>query len=214
MIYWKTVNDLLKETLVLLMQSKVFNEFRLIGGTALSLQLGHRISVDIDLFTDAEYGSIDFDAIEEFLETNFNYVDNSFGTVVGMGKSYLIGEDRDNAVKLDLYYTTDPFMDPPLINDNLRMATLEEIIAMKIDVIQRTGRKKDFWDLYEVLPRYSISEMIALHKKRYKYSHDESLIRANFKDFSEADGDFDPICLRGHYWEIIKEDIINAISVG
>jgi predicted nucleotidyltransferase component of viral defense system len=49
-------------------------------------------------------------------------------------------------------------MDPPLITENLRMASLEEIIAMKVDVVQRIGRKKDFWDLYEILPRYSISK--------------------------------------------------------
>lgn len=212
MIHWKTVNDLLRETLLLLMQSKEFKDFRLVGGTALSLQLGHRISVDIDLFTDAEYGSIDFDAIEEFLDANFNYVDKNFGAVAGMGKSYLIGEDKENNVKLDLYYTTDPFMDPPLLNENLRMASLEEIIAMKVDVIQRTGRKKDFWDLYEILPKYRIAQMIALHKMRYEYTHNEPLIRANFTNFSEADDDFEPICLRGYYWEIIKEDFTIAIA--
>lgn len=94
-----------------------------------------------------------------------------------MGKSYLVGTDRDNTIKLDLYYTTDPFMDPPYIGEDLRMASLEEIIAMKIDVVQRIGRKKDFWDIYEVLPHYSVADMIALHKRRYEYSHDEALIR-------------------------------------
>lgn len=214
MIHWKTVNELLRKTLLLLMQSNEFDKFRLVGGTALSLQLGHRISVDIDLFTDAEYGSIDFDIIEEFLDTNFDYVDKDFGTIAGMGKSYLVGTDRDNTIKLDLYYTTDPFMDPPLVTEKVRMASLEEIIAMKIDVIQRIGRKKDFWDIYEVLPRYSIADMIALHERRYKYSHDEPLIKANFTNFADADGDFEPICLRGYYWELIKEDISEALIRG
>ncbi|WP_231559631.1 nucleotidyl transferase AbiEii/AbiGii toxin family protein [Flavobacterium rivuli] len=159
------------------MNSTEFDEFRLVGGTALSLQLGHRLSVDIDLFTDADYGSIDFKIIEDFLDANFGYVDKGFGTITGMGKSYLVGEDRENTVKLDLFYTTDPFMEPPLLIEEIRMATLDEIIAMKVDVVQRTGRKKDFYDLYDVLPRYSIKEMIALHKRRYQYSHDEALIR-------------------------------------
>lgn len=163
MIHWQTVNELLRETLLLLMESEEFDSFRLVGGTALSLQLGHRISVDIDLFTDEDYGSIDFDQIERFLDANFNYVDKGFGTIAGMGKSYLVGTDRDNTIKLDLYYTTDPFMDPALIVDGVRMASLEEIIAMKVDVIQRVGRKKDFWDIYEVLPHYSVADMIALH---------------------------------------------------
>ena len=53
MLYWNTVSALLKDSLLLLMQAEELNEFRLVGGTALSLQLGHRMSVDIDLFTDA-----------------------------------------------------------------------------------------------------------------------------------------------------------------
>ncbi|PZR20156.1 MAG: hypothetical protein DI539_11630 [Flavobacterium psychrophilum] len=212
MIYWQTVNGLLRETLLLLMQSKEFDAFRLVGGTALSLQLGHRISVDIDLFTDAEYGTVDFDIIEAFIEANFDYVDKDFGTIAGMGRSYLVGSDKDNTIKLDLYYTTDPFVNPPLILEGIRMASLEEIIAMKIDVIQRIGRKKDFWDLYEVLPDYSIADMIALHKKRYAYSHDEALIKENLTNFTQADNDFEPICIRGNYWELIKEDIIEAVS--
>ena len=68
MLYYQTVTELLKKSLVQLMQATAFNDFRLVGGTALSLQLGHRISVDIDLFTDRPYGSLDFDALEEHLK--------------------------------------------------------------------------------------------------------------------------------------------------
>lgn len=211
MIYWQTVDDVLRTSLQVLMEAEEFSAFRLVGGTALSLQLGHRISVDIDLFTDAEYSTIDFDILEKFLINNFEYVDRGFGGIVGMGKSYLIGKDKDHSVKLDLYYT-EPFIDAPLVVEGLRMATLEEIIAMKVDVVQRTGRKKDFWDLYELLPRYSIDTMLTLHEKRYEYSHDEALIITNFTNFTEADQDFEPICLRGYHWELIKEDIILALS--
>jgi hypothetical protein len=67
MLYYNTINNLLKNSLEIIMSSEVFKNFRLVGGTALSLQLGHRISVDIDFFSDAPYGSIDFDEIESFL---------------------------------------------------------------------------------------------------------------------------------------------------
>ena len=107
-LYWHTVTPLLKETLLALMQSPVFEQFRLVGGTALSLQRGHRMSIDIDLFTDAEYNSIDFSKIENFLKTNFSYYQTS-NIPVGIGKSYFIGKDEKHAVKLDLYYT-DKFM--------------------------------------------------------------------------------------------------------
>ncbi|WP_312129307.1 MULTISPECIES: nucleotidyl transferase AbiEii/AbiGii toxin family protein [Sphingobacterium] len=51
MLYYNTVNDLLRDTLLTLMKADVFSTFRLVGGTALSLHLGHRESVDIDLFS-------------------------------------------------------------------------------------------------------------------------------------------------------------------
>jgi hypothetical protein len=60
------VSGLLKENLLILMSANEFKDFHLVGGTALSLHLGHRMSADIDLFTDAAYGSVDFDAIEIF----------------------------------------------------------------------------------------------------------------------------------------------------
>lgn len=92
------------------------------------LQLGHRLSIDIDLFTDAEYCSIDFDVIEALLEVNFTHVDKGFGTIAGMGKSYLVGTSDENNVKLDLYYTTDPFVEPPIIEQDLRMAILKRLL--------------------------------------------------------------------------------------
>ncbi len=143
MMYYNTVNDLLKNTLITLMESSVLDSFRLVGGTALSLQLGHRLSVDIDLFSDAPYGSIDFKTIDEFIEKTFPYHHHFSNLDPAMGKSYSVGTDKDNVVKLGVFYT-DTFIQPPLITNEIRMATTEEIIAMKIDVVQRIGRKEDF----------------------------------------------------------------------
>lgn len=191
------------------MEAKEFNIFRLVGGTALSLQLGHRESIDIDLFSDADYGTIDFKRISSYLESTFSYVKYS-RIDPAIGRSYLIGDSAEKAIKLDIYYT-DSFIDPPLVKDNIRMATIEEIIAMKLDVIQRGGRKKDFWDLHELFNNYSLEQMLNLHAKRYPYSHEKKLILQNLTDFALADNDFDPICLLGKYWEFIKKDIENIV---
>ncbi|MGN6646548.1 MAG: nucleotidyl transferase AbiEii/AbiGii toxin family protein [Cytophaga sp.] len=212
MLYWNTVNNLLKDSLLTLMQADVLKDFRLVGGTALSLHLGHRLSVDIDLFTDADYGSVDFKIIEDFLINTFPYVQGDFNKTPGMGKSYLIGTDPTHVVKLDVYYSMDPFFQNVIEVDAIRLATVEEIIAMKIDVIQREGRKKDFWDLHEVLTHYTIKDMIHLHKQRFLYTHDHSLIQQNMINFRKADTDFDPVCLKGKYWEFIKEDIEAAAA--
>jgi hypothetical protein len=193
------------------MVADTFSNFRLVGGTALSLRIGHRESIDIDLFSDAPYGSIDFKAIDTYLESNFAYVDHLNNIEPGLGKAYFIGNTKDDILKLDIFYTDD-FVQSAYIEDGIRMATIEEIIAMKLDVVQRGGRKKDFWDLHELFNSYSVDQMLQLHEQRYPHGHDHELILKNFVDFSQADDDFDPICYMGKHWEFIKEDIIEIIQ--
>ena len=211
MLYYNTINDLLRDTLLTLMKADVFTTFRLVGGTALSLHLGHRESVDIDLFSDVPYGSLDFESIDNYLKDTFSYVDHLSNIAPAMGKSYTIGNDKNNSVKLDVFYS-DPFVRELIEEDEIRLASIEEIIAMKIDVIQRGGRKKDFWDLHELLDKYSISQMVALHEERYPFSHDEKTILMNLINFENADNDFDPVCLKGKYWEFIKADFEEVIG--
>lgn len=210
-LYYNTVNPLLLTILKDLMETSVFVDFRLVGGTALSLQLGHRKSVDIDLFTDVVYGSVDFMEIDEYLRKQYEYVDTFETDIVGFGKSYYIGNSKHECVKLDLFYT-DSFITPCLDIDGIRMATLEEIAAMKIDVVSRVGRKKDFWDIHELMEVLSIEKMLHLHEERYPYSHDRNEIISKISNFEIADVDFDPICLRKKYWEIIKLDLMEALN--
>ncbi len=210
-LQYQSVKPLLKSTLDWLMAEEIFNPFRLVGGTALSLQLGHRESVDLDMFSDFDYGFIDFEAINNHLEGNFEYIDSLDVLIVGMGKSYFIGNSAKDCIKLDLYYT-DSFIRPYILKDNIRLASLDDIVAMKVDVVSRIARKKDFWDLHELLNLYSIEQMIRLHEERYQYSHNRNEIITNFTNFENADSDFEPICLKEKMWEIIKLDIVEAID--
>ena len=141
----------------------------------------------------------------------FKYVSDLAPGPVGMGVSYLVGHSKDESVKLDLFYT-DTFIQQALEIAPYRLATVEEIIAMKIDIVQRKARKKDFWDLDELLDRYSIEQMIALHKQRYPHSHDEQVIRENLVDFERAEEDFTPMCLKGKHWELIKLDFVERLD--
>lgn len=211
-LYYDTVTPLLLSILKQLMETPEFSAFRLVGGTALSLQLGHRASVDLDLFTDAGYGSVDFERIDTYLKTHFAYYETFPFSVIGMGKSYYVGETSFSCIKIDMFYT-DPFIRSIVERDGIRLADVEEILAMKIDVIQRGGRKKDFWDIHELLERYSIRDMFALHEERFPYTHDRQQIISNFTKFDHADDEYDPACFRNKYWEIIKLDIISAIRL-
>ncbi|HTB07654.1 MAG TPA: nucleotidyl transferase AbiEii/AbiGii toxin family protein [Bacteroidia bacterium] len=209
-LHYNTITPILREALMVIMASPEFELFRLVGGTALSLQRGHRESIDIDMFTDASYRSIDFGRIDTFLRSKFTYVDSHDDNMdVGMGKSYFIGNSKMESIKLDVFYTNDEFIREPLVVDGIRMATTEEIVSMKIDVIQRTGRKKDFWDIHEVKDDFSLTQMLELHKEGHPYTHDAELIKKNMEEFSKADGDLDPVCLRNKKWGLIKLDIID-----
>lgn len=123
--------------------------FRLVGGTALSLLKGHRISVDIDLFTGHTYGSTNFTAIEDEIKKSFPFVENpddEFPKIKTMennnGLHLIIGMDAERSVKTDILYWEEFLFDAIEI-EGIRMATEEEIGTMKLDVISRGGRKKD-----------------------------------------------------------------------
>ena len=141
------------------MEIDEFKPFRLVGGTSLSLRYGHRMSDDIDLFTDAEYGSLDFQLLQDILHREFPYCQGDCGEIIGFGTSYFIGNSKDDNVKVDLFYT-DPFIRSLEQLDKIRMASVDDIVAMKMDIISRGGRKKDFWDLHML--RVSVSAILLL----------------------------------------------------
>ena len=209
-LHYQTVTPQLKSLLVWTMTEKIFDTFRLVGGTALSLQLGHRQSADIDLFSDAEYGSIDFAEIEYRLKKKFKYID-SHDVPIAFGTSYFAGNCAKQCIKLDLFYT-DAFIRPAKVADEIRFASQEDIIAMKLDIVGRGARKKDFWDIHELLNNYSLDEMLLLHQERYPYSHNKKEILENITNFKDADNDFDPVCLKGKHWELIKLDIFETVQ--
>ena len=91
-LHYTTVTPQSRTILLELMHHEAFDDFRLVGGTALSLQLGHRHSVDIDLFTDITYGKADFKTMEQVLKLKYPYVDCSNQNLVGMGKSFYVGQ--------------------------------------------------------------------------------------------------------------------------
>lgn len=211
-LHYNTVTPQLKKVLDALMFEPLFAPFRLVGGTNLSLRYGHRRSVDIDMFTDAEYRSLDFCKLERWLEDNFSYFECPVrNEIVGFGKGYYVGDYAEDCVKVDLMYT-DPFLSEPEIIDGIRMAGVDDIVAMKLNVVSQGGRKKDFWDIHHLLEYYSPEEMFRLHEKRYHWGHDTGELCDKFTDFSRADRDPDPDCLMGKYWDDIKLDIIERVS--
>ena len=210
-LYWNTVSDRLQNVLIDIINEPIFSPFRLVGGTSLSLQLGHRMSVDIDLFTDNEYSSIDFKDIREFLELKYPFCVSRSLDNVGFGTNFVVGNSINDCVKIDMYYTDD-FIEKPIIISDIRMATANEIIAMKLDVVLKGGRKKDFWDLHYFIDKVTVDEMIELFKKRYPYNDDFIKIKNQLVNFENAEADFEPICLLDKNWELMKLDFYDFVK--
>ena len=210
-LQFKTVKPILRSTLEHLMTIEDFAPFRLVGGTSLSLRYGHRMSDDIDLFTYAEYGSLDFHKLQDILKKEFPYCSGDCGAVVSFGVSYLVGNSKEDCVKLDLFYT-DPFIRPMELQGDIRIASVDDIVAMKMDVLPRGGRKKDFWDLHLLHNHYTIEQMLSLYEERYPYGATREECIKGLIDFTFADSDPDPICLQEKAWQLIKLDFTEWVA--
>ncbi len=190
------------------MSANEFAEFRLAGGTALSLQKGHRESVDIELVTDSKFKLIDFDGIDKFLKKNYPFVSPGDCKEVEMTKSYFVGEGNNDSIKLDIF-CIDKFIRQLIEIDKMRLANVEEISAMKLESIARGGSKIDFWDIHELMQLHPLNKMIAFHEERYPNSLTRRKITEQLTEFSSADEEVDPVCLKNKYWEVIKLEMID-----
>ncbi|HEC42913.1 MAG TPA: nucleotidyl transferase AbiEii/AbiGii toxin family protein [Bacteroides sp.] len=207
---WQTVSATLAEVLTNLMALKELSAFRLVEGTSLSLQLGHRESDDIDLFTDQVYGSVDFKDIDGLLRNNFEYVSKDLTEDFSWGIMRLVGTSEEECIKLDMFYT-DPFIRKPTLEDGIRMASVEDIAAMKMEVISSGGRKRDFWDIDELLELYELGDLLNLYLERNPYMDIKDALNG-LTDFDRADQEDDPVCLLGKFWDLIKLDIIEVVE--
>lgn len=170
-LFYDTVSPILLSILKKLMRSEVFKDFRLVGGTALALQRGHRRSIDIDLFTDLDYANMPIQAIREYLEDEFPIHRGTESlSMPSNGYHIFLSEGMEPPIKVDFFYT-DPFIFPPLEEDGLRIADQREIAAMKLGVIgNQIYRQKDYWDIHDLLDSYSLPEMIRWALQRDPYS--------------------------------------------
>lgn len=130
-----------------------------------------------------------------------------------MGKTYYLGNNENESIKVDIFYT-DPFIGKGISNEKGNIiASLNDIIPMKIKAILNRGSKKDFWDLHEILERYSFEEIMDLYNTKFPYEEiNYTEIYEKFLFFDKADLENNPDCLKGKYWVLVKEDIKNYVD--
>ncbi len=184
-----------------LSQLPVFNGFNLVDGTSLALQIGHRISVDLDFFTPNEFD------VEEVIVA-----------VAGLGYSVeTIGKKPNslnlfvNDIKVDILKYSYPFVDDILQIEGINMMGKKDIAAMKISAITNRGEKKDFVDLFFLLKEIDFGEAMTLYSTKYKM--DELLhVYKSLVYFDDADLQATPKMLIPIGWEEIKEFFISLIK--
>lgn len=185
-----------------LMKKSYLREFSLVGGTALSLQIGHRISIDLDMFTTEPFDTIelkskledDFPVFQVFLESQ-----NTLTTTI-------------NDIKVDFIRFKYGFTYPIKIEKGIRLVNIKDIAPMKLDAITGRGKKKDFFDLYFLLKKNSLSEMLDLYQAKYQHITLFHVIKS-ITYFHEAETEPDPVIIdKKESWIKVKSKLTEAVN--
>lgn len=198
MLQTQTIQPKLLELLKLIISSETFCGFNLVGGTSLALQIGHRFSIDIDMFGETEINDIEF--TEEL---------SNFGKVVTIKKSKNIIVYSVDGIKVDFVNYNYPLLDKLIIVDDIRMVSDKDIAAMKLNAIAGRGSRKDFIDLYFLLKKYSLKEMITFYNTKYQ-DGSEFMVMKSLTYFDDAEKEEMPIMFDEINWEEIKNKILIA----
>ncbi len=200
MLSYHTIEPRTLELLKKLSSKDFLSETRLVGGTALALQYGHRMSVDLDFF-----GNIDSDAVD--FKTQLKEI----------GKLSVIKESKDihifllDGIKIDFINYPYPWIGDAVKEDEIVLASPQDIAAMKINAIEGRGSKKDFIDVYFLLQHYSMQDILGFYAKKYpEYSIFRALMSMTY--FDDAENQFMPKMFVNLEWEEIKDALRKEVS--
>ncbi len=193
-MYPETINKRTKSVLAKIAKLDFVQNFYLAGGTALAIQLGHRESIDLDFFSR-----------EKFSAQKLKY------ELSKIGKLAVDYEDEDTLngtlddVKVSFFYYGYAQSFDLVKYENIFLADERDIAAMKIDTISARGSKKDFVDIYFLMQRHSLSQLIGFFEEKYKNIRYNKLhILKSLIYFADANDNPDPLMLVDFDWEKIK----------
>lgn len=201
MFHLSTIETTTLELLKHLMGLGEFANTRLVGGTALALQIGHRKSIDLDLFGDIDFENID--TVKIF---------SGFNNAVVLKKSKNINIFSIDDIKVDFVNYSYPWLQNPLVLDGIRLAGIEDIAAMKLAAVTGRGSRKDFVDLYFLLQKHTLKEILDSYKEKY-FDGSEYLVLKSLTYFEDAEDDMDIEMIKDISWDIIKVFILGAVEV-
>ena len=193
------------ELLKKLMAFEPLNQFNLVGGTALALQFWHRISVDLDLFSDSMFKELELKSVIE-----------SFATSEGFTFEWEMVEEVSlvvniNNIKVDIIRYPYPLIDTLIVEEGIRVLSPKDIAPMKLSAIAKRGAKKDFFDFYELSKKYSLQEMLQFYQEKFPHTDTTFLLRS-LVYFNDAELQDDPIMLKPYTWEQVKKEITKQVN--
>jgi hypothetical protein len=177
-----------------LVKLPVLNTFSLV-----SLLYGHRKSVDLDLFSPQEF---DNELVISGLKQKFGLAFDNRTSTPQFGIFCFVDQ-----VKVDLVRHPHPLIRTVQEQDGFRMFSTEDIVAMKVQAVLQRGRKKDFWDIAELLNHFSIKDFIAFHREKYATQNLMITVPQAISYFADAEEDEDPVSLKNQTWKGVKESI-------
>lgn len=175
---------------------------RLVGGTSLALQYGHRQSVDLDFFGHMEV------TMDEVIEM-FHRIG---GSLLVLNRTKNILQVVVDGVKVDVVnYSCYDWIDCPIEEDGIVLASAKDIAALKINAIEGRGSKKDFVDVYLLLQHFSLDDILTFYAQKYP---EYSILRALFSltYFADAEDMDMPTMFIDDSWEKMKETISLAVK--
>jgi predicted nucleotidyltransferase component of viral defense system len=215
-MFYKAVPQHVASLLSKLSSFPLPNNTYLAGGTAVTLYLGHRVSVDIDLFTEEHFltGPI-IEAIQKLHIVHKEDVSDRDSLIIEVG-----------GVRLSLFYYPYPLLEPLYYDDvnKISMASLIDIVAMKTVAIVQRGTAKDFVDLKAIIEAtgMSLDHLIGATLKKYGTREDYTYhIKRALVFFDEAEkGLKDVVLLKESSlqypidlteWEAVKSFFIHIV---
>ncbi len=178
----------------------MFKESRLVGGTALALHLGHRVSVDLDFF-----GKIDAPLEDIVFELS------SFASVSPISASKMMRFLIVDGIKVDIVNYPYPWIDSPVVENGVTLAGIQDIAAMKLSAITNRGTKKDFIDYYYLLKTYSLKELLDLYVRKFSDAQLFTAIKS-LTYFQDAESDPMPRMTENLDWENVKKSIVDTVN--
>lgn len=157
MLHKETVEPATLDLIRKLQADPELQGFQMAGGTALALMIGHRISVDIDLFSRNEF---DAEALSVYLDKKYGF------SLQFIHRNTLKGFIGD--VFVDILTHPYPLIGEIIHEENISLMSKQDIAAMKVNAISGNGtRAKDFVDIYFLLKEFTMQEIIGFYGAKY-----------------------------------------------